>query len=87
MPCNMRYPLSNYSIKVDNVSARVIHIFDDNSMKSFKKDGRVRLELNETTLPGVTLDGSFNLTVTACNNITCKESDITAFSKYTIKGL
>ena len=84
MPCNMRYPLSNYSIKVDNVSACVIHIFDDNSIK---KDGRVRLELNETTLPGVTLDGSFNLTVTACNNITCKESDITAFSKYTIKGL
>ena len=83
----MRYPLSNYSIKVDNVSAHVIHTFDDNSMKSFKKDGRVRLELNETTLPGVTLDGSFNLTVTACNNITCRESDTTAFSKYTIKGL
>ena len=88
MPCNMRYPLSNYSIKVDNASAHVIHTFDD-SMKPFETDGRVHLELNDTTLPGVTLDGSFNLTVSACNDITCRESNSITFSKYTIidKGL
>ena len=82
----MKYPLSNYTIRVDNALARVI---DDNNIKPFKKDGRVHLELNETTLPGVTLDGSFNLTVTGCNDITCRKSNNVTFSKYTIidKGL
>ena len=78
----MKYPLSNYAIRVDNVLARVIHIVDDNSMKPSEEDGRVRLQLNDTTLPGVTLDGSFALTISACNNITCRKSNITTFSKY-----
>ena len=75
--------MSNYTIRVNNTLARVIHIFDD-SMKPSKEDGRVYLQLNDTTLPGVTLDGSFALTVTACNDITCRESNSTTFSKYTI---
>jgi hypothetical protein len=79
----MKYPLSNYTIRVDNQSAHTI-IFDDNNMiqKPSEEDGRVRVELNDTTLPGVTLDGSFALSVTACNDITCRKSNTTTFSEY-----
>ena len=75
----MKYPLHNYTIRVDNVSALT---FDD--MKPSKEDERIHVELNDTTLPGVTLDGSFNLTITACSDITCRESDPADLSKCNI---
>ena len=72
----MDYPLRNYTIRVDNLLVRV---FDD--MKPSEEDERIHLELNDTSLSGVTLDSSFLLTITACNDITCRRSDPANLSK------
>ena len=73
----MKYPLHNYTIRVENMLAHTV--FDD--MKPSEEDERIHVELNDTNLPGVTLDSSFPLTVTACNDITCRKTDPADLSK------
>ena len=77
MPCNTRYPLSNYTVRVDEALALV---FDD--MEPSEEDGRIHLQLNDTNLPGVALDSSFDLSVTACSDISCRRYAPAKLSKY-----
>ena len=66
----------------------VSHTLDaDSVIVTPDEDGKVRLSLNSTVLSGVALDESYPVTVTPCNEITCRTSEKVTLSKcncYTI---
>ena len=75
----MKYPLSYYNVTVNNYISVLV---SDDTARPSEDDGRIYLELSDTTLPEVTLDGSFNLAITACNDISCRTSNSIKLSKH-----
>lgn len=72
----MNVTLHNYTIRINKAVAHVVPASE--LMLSLN-----RLELTEETLPaGITLGGSFQLSVTACTDIACRTSDPVMLSKY-----
>ena len=75
----MNVTLQNYTVKinevtVENVSASEVMLFPDDT---------IRIKLAEEILSaGITLGGSFNLSITACTNIACRTSEPMILSNY-----
>ena len=61
---------------------KVSHTLDaDSVIVTPDEDGKVRLSLNSTILSGVALDESYPVTITPCNEITCRTSEKVTLSK------
>ena len=75
----MNVTLRNYTVFV-NEAEGVSESADDLIPSS--EDGRLRFEINGTSLPGVTLDGSYDLSIMACSHLACRLSSAVNFSEY-----
>ena len=60
-PCSPNFPLINYTLNIDGIKFRVL------------VPGDVKAGV-PITISGLTRDNSFSLTVTGCNEVTCRTS-------------
>ena len=63
--CSDRFPVTNYSVNVLDLGS--VTIGNSNS-------SRVAIPVNTTALAGFVQEGQYSLTISACIEITCRES-------------
>ena len=67
VPCSENFLLTNYTININEVVYVVLNRSDSTS---------------EVPLSGLSEDNTFSLSVTACNEVTCRTSSMQTISKY-----